>query len=187
MTETTGAPTVDAPWGFKANGQPYKRDPNIYAARSARASAGPRKPAAPRSTRSQQDRATAIQRALTVPVAVLAGIAQGAKSKPLLADAIVLGHSVPDLAGAVAEVAGQDDRIARIVDQLVDASPYAALFGALVPLAMQIGANHSARFAAAARQHGVVTAEEVIAAVHVPGPAPQPEAPQDDQGEHEAA
>jgi hypothetical protein len=59
------------------------------------------------------------------------------------ADAETLRMYGPDFCTAVADVADQDENLARGVDYLCAGGPYTALFAALVPMAFQIAANHN--------------------------------------------
>lgn len=166
-----GAATDDAPFGRKPDGTPYKRDPAQYATRTGR-KRGEGAPAAPgkRSTPNKsntagktQARAQAVFEALSIPVAGLAMAGQAAGSKPLIADAIVVGKASPQIAMAIAQVADQDDRVARLVDSLVQTGPYAALFTALLPVVVQLGANHSAKFAQAGAMLGAKSVDDIVA------------------------
>jgi hypothetical protein len=169
---TLTEPTADAPYGFKADGTPYKRDPAAarasWATRNA-SGGSPKAPTARRKAAAGKPAPTTEQRAqrtfefLTIPISGLGIAAQVSGSAPLLADAIVLAHAAPDIAHAVAEVAEQDDRVARGVDQLVQTGPYAALFTALVPVALQLAANHSQRIASVTQMMGTRPVEDIIA------------------------
>jgi hypothetical protein len=172
----------EAPFGYKPNGQPYKRDPASYASRTRKGDGAqgptrrktPNRPASgPTQTKA---RAKAVFDALTIPVSGLAMAGKALGNKALVADAITLGHAVPAIATTVAEVADQDERIAAIVDKLVQTGPYAALVTALVPVALQIAANHNAAIARAGRPLGVRTVDEIIeSAINTPE---QPDAAQ---------
>lgn len=173
--------TDDAPFGYKPDGTPYKRDPKAakasWEARRAKAPGRNQKANTPSSAARTQQRAQAVFDMLTIPVAGLAGTGQALKSKPLIADAVVLGHSAPQIAKAVAEVADQDDRIARVVDGLVQTGPYAALFTAILPVAVQIAANHSPRFAQIGAMLGARPVDDILSAASAPPPSPTPDPP----------
>jgi hypothetical protein len=172
------ASNPEAPYGLKADGTPYKRDPSAYArgadhprsganrAKGTGPKAPGRKRAAARGTTSRgpttQDRARRVFEFIGIPVTALGLAGQGLGSKPLVADAIVLGRAAPALAESIAEVAEQDDRIARIVDSLVQTGPYAALFGALVPTIVQIAANHSPKVAGIASAVGAQSVDDIL-------------------------
>jgi len=151
----------DAPWGYKKDGTPYKRDPKRYATRSANQAKKVPGDEVP-------NRAQKVYELLTIPIGVTAVTAQATASKALLADAIVAGKSAPAIATAVADVARDNERFAEIVDRITSTGPYAALFGAVAPLALQIAANHSARIGAVARNMGMASSVDDILASATP-------------------
>jgi len=118
---------------------------------------------------STEQRAQAVFDALSIPVAGIAMAAQASGSQPLLADAIVIGKAAPALSIAIAQVADQDDRVARIVDSLVQTGPYAVLFTALMPVVLQIAANHSPRIAEATGMMGTKSPADIVAGATVKG------------------
>lgn len=161
----------DAPWGRKSDGTPYARDPSRYLNRSSGGSraSGPSappktKPSARKAASGQQDRMQRVMEFLSIPITVLGLAGQASNSKPLIADAIVLQSAAPTIAEAVAQVAADNDQVARIVDKLVQSGPYAALLGALVPVVMQLAANHATELPPIAASMGLGTADQVIAA-----------------------
>jgi hypothetical protein len=156
MTETPVAPAgpVDAPWGLTARGTPYKRNPN-------RGPASPRKRSSPnkKSGPTMGERRAAAAQLIGIPAAALGIAGQLTGSVPLVADAIVLSGSADSIGAAVAEVAEQQPALARVVDRIVQAGPYAALFAALTPVALQLAAHHVPPLA---RIFGVQTADAVV-------------------------
>lgn len=166
-------PSPEAPWGYKADGTPYKRNPESYrGGRKRRADGTPppkrnARPNQPNSAAQTQARGQGIFELLSIPVAGLAMAGQATNSKPLVADAIVLGKGAAPIATAVAQLAEQDARVAQLVDSLIQTGPYAALFTALMPVAVQIGANHSERFAEIATSLGAQSADDVIRAAQI--------------------
>lgn len=162
--------TPDAPWGYKKDGTPYKRNPAQYTARGTKASAAQRHPEVEKAERAQR-----VYEFLSIPVGVAGMVGQATGSKALVADAVTLGQGAPVLAKGVADVASENEAFAEIVDKLTASGPYAALFGALAPIVVQIAANHSERVAKVAVASGVAkSVDEVLASAMVPadpGPA----------------
>lgn len=166
MTEqTVSAPTSgaeEAPWGYKPDGTPYKRDPRGYTGRKRVPAAGKAKATA--AAEQTNARAKAVFETLTIPVAGLSILGQSTGNASFVADGIVLADASPGIAMAVAQIADQDARIAGLVDRLVATGPYAALFTAMLPVAMQIAANHSDALAAGLAGLGAKSRDDVLRA-----------------------
>ncbi|HET7637452.1 MAG TPA: hypothetical protein VFK47_01805, partial [Ktedonobacteraceae bacterium] len=73
----------------------------------------------------------------TVPLVVA-----GQKSDAAMADVIAIGMHADNIANAVETIANENPAIARALDNLTKAGPYAVLVAAVVPFAIQIAANH---------------------------------------------
>lgn len=58
------------------------------------------------------------------------------------ADAGAVGLHFPAIAHEVAKLADTDERIAKLVDPILQVGPYAGLLAAVMPLVMQLAANH---------------------------------------------
>lgn len=155
MVQSPKSLSEEAPYGFKADGTPYKRDPNAYKNRVPRGS----KTSASNKT---QERAQRLYEFVNVPVTIIGIAGQTIQSKPLVADAVVLRNASAPLASAVADLADQDERIAQIVDSLAATGPYAALFGVLLPVTVQIASNHSDRFAKIGKFLGAQTVDQIL-------------------------
>lgn len=102
---------------------------------------------------------------LTMPAAVLAVVGSQTNNIPLVADAAVIEHYAPRIATAVNGLAQERAEVAAVLDRVLKAGPYAALIGAVVPMAIQIMANHKIL---PAGMGGTMTAEQVL------GMSPQP-------------
>lgn len=63
-------------------------------------------------------------------------------STALLADAVAISTHAEPVAEAVADLAVEDARVAAVLDKLMSVGPYSALIGAVMPLAIQLAANH---------------------------------------------
>jgi hypothetical protein len=59
------------------------------------------------------------------------------------ADAETIRMYGPDMCGAIADMADEDENIARGIDFLCAGGPYTALLAAAVPMAFQFAANHN--------------------------------------------
>lgn len=76
----------------------------------------------------------------------LAGLGQIAQV-PLIAarqtaDAGAVAMHWPKVSQELAELAAKDDRVAKLIDPLMQAGPYAGLITAVLPLIMQLCVNH---------------------------------------------
>jgi hypothetical protein len=80
------------------------------------------------------------------------------------ADAGALQIHWPNVARETASLADQDERIGKAIDYLVSAGPYAGLLTAVLPLGMQIAANHGRIDANAASGLGGVMPKEMLEA-----------------------
>ena len=79
---------------------------------------------------------------LTMPAAVLAVVGSQTNNIPLVADAAVVEHYAPRIATAVNGLAQERAEVAAVLDRVLKAGPYAALIGAVVPMAIQFLAIH---------------------------------------------
>lgn len=162
----------DAPYGRNPRtGKPYQRPPEWRAkmadalarGRVTQSSGKPparkavKKPASAGAT----DYRPAIAALLQIPATALAMLG---RHKPAFAlDSATIQLHTPMLANAIHETAVVDDRVAAILDRALAAGPYGALLGALIPVALQIAANHG-RIPAVAEM-GIMTPEQLVAAL----------------------
>ena len=164
VPQAPSATTPDAPWGLKKDGTPYKRDPASY--RGRKRSPGRRAATAAAPSIDPGVRTQRVQEFLTIPVGLLAGAAQVTHSVPLLADAIVLSRGAPAIAKGISDVALDHERFAEIVDKITASGPYAALFSAMAPVALQLAANHSERVALVGQHLGMTqSVAEIVKSV----------------------
>jgi len=96
---------------------------------------------------------------LSMPAAVLGVVGSQTNNIPLVADAAVIEHYAPKIATAVNDLAQEKPEVAAVLDRVLKAGPYAALIGAVVPMAIQILANHKILPAGIG---GTLTAEQVL-------------------------
>lgn len=59
------------------------------------------------------------------------------------ADAAAIGMHGPPISAEIVNLADQNERIAKAVDYLLEAGPYAGLVTAVLPLVLQLLANHN--------------------------------------------
>lgn len=93
------------------------------------------KPTAPSATDQTAARAQGLQGWGQIGQAILIGLHQ-------YSDAGAIGLYFDPLAGEIAKLATADERIAKIVDPIIQTGPYSALIAAALPLAMQLAVNH---------------------------------------------
>jgi len=72
------------------------------------------------------------------------------------ADAGAIGQLFPPVAKELANVADSNDTIAKPIDVMIEVGPYGALIAAVLPLGMQIAANHGLIDAGRLMGQGVV-------------------------------
>jgi len=75
------------------------------------------------------------------------------------ADAAAVGTHFPPVAKELANIADSNETIAKPIDFLIEVGPYGALVSALMPLALQILANHRVIDATRLISQGVVPPE----------------------------
>lgn len=100
-----------------------------------------------------------VAQLISMPAAILGVVGSQTNNLPLVADAAVINHYAPKVAEAVNDLAQERPEVAAVLDRVLKAGPYAALMGAVVPMAIQILANHKVIPAGIA---GTMTAEQVL-------------------------
>jgi hypothetical protein len=98
---------------------------------------------------------------LQLPAAAL-GIAGSQGKKPkyeLLADAAVITYYTPGIATAVNDLAQDRPEVAAVLDKILKVGPYGALLAAVMPMTLQILANHKIL---PAGHMGTQTVEQVL-------------------------
>lgn len=75
------------------------------------------------------------------------------------ADAAAVGRYWGPIAAELANLSDTYEAVSRPVDLLIQAGPFAALFAAVMPLGLQIAANHRWVNAEALAGHGIVSPE----------------------------
>lgn len=140
--ERPSKPTAadEAPWGYKDDGTPYKRDPSIYARRDANRA---RKASTPKRSKSKSkgpdytDDVLGILQLVGVPLALA-----GTYDRAFLADVVALNEHAPNIASAVNDIALEDERVAAVLERLGKVGPYGMLLTAVTPLIAQMAVNH---------------------------------------------
>jgi hypothetical protein len=159
--------TEEYPYGRRADGTPRSRP----GPKGSGSSTGPRIAAAPRPRKStrpaaakknEPDYRPGILGLLQIPAMGLTMLGRQSKNPALQADGMTIAMHAPLLADALNETAKQQPVVARALESIMKAGPYGAIFAAVVPLAMQLAANHS--LIPASPQMGVHTVDDLVAA-----------------------
>jgi hypothetical protein len=171
----------DAPYGRNPRtGLPYKRSPQwraglaeaLQRGRATQAGKAPPRKAASRKTSAGTKASTGtdyrqgVAALLQIPAFALGVVGRYRPAYAL--DAAALTLHTPTLADAVHQTALSDERVAAILDRVLAAGPYGALLGALMPLALQIAANHKAIPPVA--ELGILTPDQLVEALHKQAP-----------------
>lgn len=169
----------DAPYGINPRtGKPYKRPAEWRAKLAERLAEGrstqaakkppPRtraKPAAGRSSSAPTvDYRMAVAGLVQVPGAVCAVLAKVTGKAAFALDAATLKLHTPTLAAAGHDWAMQDPRVAAILDHALAVTPAAVFIGAVLPVVLQVAANHGA--VEPMPEMGILGPEELIRAAY---------------------
>lgn len=100
-----------------------------------------------------------VTQLLSMPAAMLGVVGSQTNNLPLVADAAVVNHYAPEVGKAVNDLAQERPEVAAVLDRVLKAGPYAALIGAVVPMTLQILANHKVVPVGIA---GTMSAEQVL-------------------------
>lgn len=173
MPERNGARLTQEQMAEKSEEYPYGRraDGTPRAKPGAKTTAGPRLAAAPRPRkttrpaapkRNEPDYRPGILGLLQIPAMGLSMIGRQTKNPALQADGYALAMHAPGLAEALNQTAKAQPSVARALDTLMKAGPYGAIIGAMVPLVMQLAANH--KLMNPAPQMGIHDPADLVAA-----------------------
>jgi hypothetical protein len=176
ISAVAGEPEVDpeAPYGRNPKtGKPYRKSPEAraeWARQMNEARWAGSGPAAPRKTTGRKttgktsgtvDYRPGIMGLLSIPIF---GLGMLGRYKPECAlDAATLSLHGPVIAGALNETAQHQQWLADILEKALTVGPYGAVLGALVPVALQIAANHGKLEPNA--EMGILSPEDLIRAV----------------------
>jgi hypothetical protein len=165
--------TPEAPFGYKADGSPYKRRPP---ARRPTAPDGPlslpkatQRPRAARGTTDYREGISGLMQLVAMPLAVA-----GLKNKALAADASAIAIHTPPIAEALNDLAMTHPEVAAALDHVLAVGPYGAIFAAVLPLGMQIALNHGVLPLQVGQQMGLTNPADLVRTTPAP-PAPEPE------------
>jgi hypothetical protein len=133
----------DYPYGRRADGTPRAK-PGQKATGTPRMAAAPRprKTARPAAKSAGPDYRAGIMGLLQIPIMGLAMVGRQTKNPALQADGYALAMHAPALAEALNETAKAQPAVGRALESIMKAGPYGAIIGAMVPLVMQVAANH---------------------------------------------
>lgn len=92
-----------------------------------------------------------VDTAASVPLSI--GVMKG--NATLLADGYAIKHHGANIAKAVNDLAQNKPEVAMALERLGQSTPYAALVMSVVPLALQLAANHIPKFAGLPMTHSV--------------------------------
>lgn len=169
----------EAPWGRKSDGSPRAKpgrpsgtpdsQPRTRTRRTRVAAAPQRRSARPRQAKQQQgpDYRPGIMGMLQLVAAPLA--LAGIKNPAFALDAASVTVHAEPLAEAIQQTAEQNPPFAAVLDKVLSAGPYGALLAAVMPLAVQVAANHRLIPPAAAEAMGAMTPEQLMAQVQGDG------------------
>lgn len=140
--------TPEYPYGRRADGTPRSRPgpkaTGTAAPRPPRAVPGPAPRKTPKAStkRAEPDYRPGLMGLMQIPIMGMTMIGKQTKNPMLQADGMALAMHAPALVEALNETAKAQPAVGRALDSIMKAGPYGAILGALVPLAMQIAANH---------------------------------------------
>jgi len=131
------------PYGRRADGTPRAK-PGAKATAAPRLAAAPkpRKTARPAAKQTGPDYRPGIMGLLQIPIMGLSMIGRQTRNPALQADGMALAMHAPTLAEALNETARAQPAVGRALENIMKAGPYGAIIGAVVPLFMQLAANH---------------------------------------------
>jgi hypothetical protein len=134
------------PYGRRADGSPRSRPGPKSSGSAPRPVSAPRprkttRPAAAKKT-NEPDYRAGIMGLLQIPAMGLTMFGRQSKNPALQADGYALAMHAPGLAEALNETAKAQPAVARALESIMKAGPYGAIIGAMVPLVMQLAANH---------------------------------------------
>lgn len=96
---------------------------------------------------------------LQLPAGVLGIVGMQTNNLPLVADAAVIEMHTPAIASALNDLAQERPEVAAVLDRVLKAGPYGAILAAVVPMTVQLLANHNV---IKAGMMGTKTPEELL-------------------------
>jgi hypothetical protein len=108
------------------------------------------------------DRVAGLIGVVQLPATLLVLAGKQSDNKALIADGVVLSHHAPELSKALVDLADENDVVDRAINAVLAAGPYAQIAGILVPLSLQLAANHGA--APVLPAMGTISVDDVLRA-----------------------
>lgn len=132
------------PYGRRADGSPRSRPGPKSSGSAPRVAAAPRprKTTRPAAKKNEPDYRPGILGLLQIPAMGLTMLGRQSKNPALQADGYALAMHAPGIAEALNETALAQPKVAKALDSIMKAGPYGAILAAMVPLVMQLAANH---------------------------------------------
>lgn len=168
-----------APYGYRTDGTPRSKPGR----RPGTPNREPRRPAAPRVTvqaakpkakskpKSEPDYRTGVLGLIQIGAMPL--LAAGARSDAALADAAAVTMHAEPIADALHTLALERPEVASVLDRVLSVGPYGVLVAAVMPLAVQVAANHRILPPAVASGMGAQDPAALVAQLKgQPAPAP---------------
>ncbi len=157
--------TEDYPYGRRADGTPRSRPGPKSSGSAPRMAAAPRprkaaRPAAAK--KGEPDYRAGIMGLLQIPAMGLSMVGRQTKNTALQADGYALAMHAPGIAEALNETAKAQPAVGRALESIMKAGPYGAIIAAMVPLVMQLAANHGVMNPAP--QMGIHAVADLVAA-----------------------
>jgi hypothetical protein len=110
----------------------------------------------------ETDYRPAIVALMQLPAFGLSMLARTTKNEDLASDGITIALHAPNIAEALNETAKQQPGVAAALDNILKVGPYGMLLAAVLPLGLQIAANH--KVIPPNEQMGVLTKEQLAEA-----------------------
>lgn len=79
---------------------------------------------------------------LQMPAMALGIVGAQTNNIALVADANVIAHHTPAIAAGLNDLAQERPEVAAVLDRILKVGPYGAILGAVIPMAVQLLANH---------------------------------------------
>lgn len=135
---------MPAPYGRFKNGKPRKNPPGRKKATGRKAT--------PKKTAGYEEGLNGIFQMAGFTLAMA-----GQKNKAFLADSVAIAHHGPEVSSALNALAMERPEVAAVLDRILAVGPYGLVLAAVLPLAMQLGANHGLPIP------GAMSADELLA------------------------
>lgn len=177
MPETAAVPdapeTAPAPEKIEDTSAPFGRYPSGRARKSAPKPKRARAASSTRPAASSSSKRAPAKRDYGPGIRGLAQVVCLPLAFTAPADAWAIDAATPGIADALNDLAAERPEVAAMLDRLLQAGPYGALIGAVVPLAVQLAHNHGLLPAAMAVKVGGHPKSDIIASLRAQADALQ--------------